>query len=212
MPLWGANIGAEKKPSWLTNAQKRNCYATNSGWVYKDPNTGIEELLVAIGGLIGSNNSTGIGGPNITEVYITNRTSNSDPIVFNVVFNELVVINDDYKSNTVIALTANNDGSWAGNTYNGYGIANYTSGNGTNTLVFTYTPASGDDMGNVEVLGIYLANTTANTVAEANTEEIVQITDVSSNTVMDSYNFTSQGSNGSVNVTPDLSSEYIIKA
>ena len=46
MALWSI----KDKPSWLTEEQKKNCIATNRGWVLKNKN-GTEELLVAIRGL-----------------------------------------------------------------------------------------------------------------------------------------------------------------
>lgn len=46
MALWSK----KEKPSWLTEEQKKNCIATEAGWVLKHAN-GRKELLVAVRGL-----------------------------------------------------------------------------------------------------------------------------------------------------------------
>ena len=56
MSSWGATDADEAKPKFLTTAKKSDTYATPKGWVYRDPNTGLEEVLVAIGGLSGKIN------------------------------------------------------------------------------------------------------------------------------------------------------------
>ena len=63
MPTWGTTATSDdNKPNWLTAEQLEQCYATSAGWVLKQPG-GMEEILVAIGGL-----STDLGSANITSV------------------------------------------------------------------------------------------------------------------------------------------------
>ena len=74
MPLWGATDADESKPKFLTDEQKKTCFATSSGWVLENgaltgndnPNAD-PEILVAIGDL-----TTSIGSADITEIeFIT---------------------------------------------------------------------------------------------------------------------------------------------
>lgn len=60
--LWGIKSGNEDKPSWLSDAQKENTFATNAGWVLRH-NNGIEETLVAVANL-----KTKLGAASITSV------------------------------------------------------------------------------------------------------------------------------------------------
>ena len=67
MSLWGNDI----KPKNLTTAEKKEVYATASGWVREagsvlsgnDNTNATPEVLVAIGGL-----ATNMGAANITEI------------------------------------------------------------------------------------------------------------------------------------------------
>ncbi len=36
MPLWGATDSDESKPKFLTDEQKKQCFATKSGWVLEN--------------------------------------------------------------------------------------------------------------------------------------------------------------------------------
>ena len=89
MSSWGATDADEAKPKFLTTAKKSDTYATQKGWVYRDPNTGLEEVLVAIGGLSGKINLA-----DITQVeFITDSLINgSRTITVDVTFNEAVVV------------------------------------------------------------------------------------------------------------------------
>ena len=89
MSSWGATDADEAKPKFLTTAKKSDTYATPKGWVYRDPNTGLEEVLVAIGGLSGKINLA-----DITQVeFITDSLINgSRTITVDVTFNEAVVV------------------------------------------------------------------------------------------------------------------------
>ena len=64
MSLWGASTTDESKPKHLTDAEKRDVYATNEGWVKRTTGTGDragrvhEEILVAISDLAGGTSAT----------------------------------------------------------------------------------------------------------------------------------------------------------
>ena len=75
MALWGISDSDESKPKFLTDAQKKEVYATSSGWVQENPKTGAtDEVLVAIKSL-----ATGIGAADITEIeWITTAADKSD--------------------------------------------------------------------------------------------------------------------------------------
>jgi hypothetical protein len=94
MSLWGATDADESKPKHLTTAEKKNVYATTSGWVKPaggNGNTSADaEVLVAIGGL-----STSIGAADITHIeFVTTSYSEAAPGPFStkVRFNERVTV------------------------------------------------------------------------------------------------------------------------
>jgi len=64
MSLWGASTTDESKPKYLSDQEKRDCYATEEGWVKVTRGTGgragrvHEEILVAIGELSGGTAGT----------------------------------------------------------------------------------------------------------------------------------------------------------
>jgi hypothetical protein len=135
MSLWGAYETDESKPKYLTDEEKKNCYATADGWVYKHPN-GKEEILVAIGNLAGTSGTTNLGEATITDVtwVTTTLTADSDPddtITVKVGYNEKVTVT----GNPTITIT-NDDTSGDGN--GDYTLA-YSAGTGTNQLTFTGT-------------------------------------------------------------------------
>ena len=60
MGSWGATTTDESKPKYLTDEEKRDCYATDRGWTVPaggNPD-GEREVLVAIGGLSGGQSAT----------------------------------------------------------------------------------------------------------------------------------------------------------
>ena len=135
MALWGISTSDEAKPKYLTAEQKKNTYATDSGWVYKDPNTGLEEVLVAIGGLTGGETTnTRLGAADITALtWVTSALeSTDDTITIDVVYNEKVDV--DTSGGTPTMVVSNDDTSTDGN---GDYTLSYASGTGTNKLRFT---------------------------------------------------------------------------
>ena len=126
MSSWGANDTDEAKPKFLTTAEKKDCYATPKGWVYKNPSTGLEEVIVALGALTGKLNSA-----DVTAVTFVTDTlaEGSVTITVDVVFNEKVTV-----TGTPQITVANGDESGDGN---GDYTLSYASGTGTNKLRFT---------------------------------------------------------------------------
>ena len=93
MPLWGnAHASATNKPKFLpadedSNYNRADCYATQSGWVMEaghpssgNGNTGATpEVLVAIGDLAGSTDTTGLRAPTVTAMrFVIGSTSTTD--------------------------------------------------------------------------------------------------------------------------------------
>ena len=93
MPLWGtAEAAATNKPKFLPASEdskynKADAYATQSGWVMEagHPSSGngntsaTPEVLVAIGGLAGATDSTGLHEPTVTAMrFVIGSTSTTD--------------------------------------------------------------------------------------------------------------------------------------
>ena len=132
MALWGISDSDESKPKNLTTAEKKEVYATASGWVREagsalsgNGNTNADpEVLVAVSGL-----AVSLGSADITEIeFITQAFDKSDggTLQVRVRFNEevdvtgtpqLTVVNDNNANHTL----------------------SYASGTGTNELVFSLT-------------------------------------------------------------------------
>jgi|TARA_B100001964_G_scaffold24609_1_gene24522 hypothetical protein len=135
MALWGKSDADESKPKWLTTAEKKEVYATASGWVREagsswsgNGNTSAQaEVLACIGSL-----STDIGAADVTEVeWITTTADKSAGFTLSVRvrYNEpvtvtgsptLVVTNDTNANHTLV----------------------YASGTGSNELVFSLVIAA----------------------------------------------------------------------
>ena len=136
MPLWGNSDADESKPKNLTTAEKKEVYATASGWVREagsalsgNNNTSADpELLVAVSAL-----STNIGAADVTEVeWITTTADKSEGFTLSarVRYNEAVTVT----GSPTIAVTNGNQGSGSGR---GPHTLVYASGTGTNELVFS---------------------------------------------------------------------------
>ena len=136
MPLWGATDSDESKPKFLTDEQKKQCFATKSGWVLENgaltgndnPNAD-PEILVAIGEL-----ATSIGAADITEIeFITTAfdVSAGGTLQVRVRFNEEVDVTGTPQLTVVNDTNANH-------------TLSYASGTGTNELVFSLTIAAGN--------------------------------------------------------------------
>ena len=152
MALWGITDADEAKPKWLTDAEKKEVFANNSGWVVEGGssmtgNGNVDaqpEVLCCIGQL-----ATGLGSADITEIeFITTAFDKSDGgnIDVRVRFNEAVTVNTSGGTPT---LTITNDTPSRNLT------ATYFSGTGKNELVFRKTIAAANAATNAgDVLSI----------------------------------------------------------
>ena len=173
MSLWGNDI----KPKNLTDAEKKEVYATKQGWVREagsilsgNGNTSADpEVLVAI-----SNLSANMGSANITEIeFVTTSFDKSDGgnIDVRVRFNEPVTVTGTPQ------LTITNDTPSRNLT------ADYLSGSTTNELIFRETIAAANAATNAgDVLSIG-ANATAlngGTIKDTGEGTVAVITNVAS--------------------------------
>ena len=173
MSLWGNDI----KPKNLTDAEKKEVYATKQGWVREagsilsgNGNTSADpEVLVAI-----SNLSANMGAANITEIeFVTTSLDKSDGgnIDVRVRFNEPVTVTGTPQ------LTITNDTPSRNLT------ADYLSGSTTNELIFGETIAAANAATNAgDVLSIG-ANATAlngGTIKDTGEGTVATITNVAS--------------------------------
>lgn len=139
MSLWGATTTDESKPKHLSDAEKRDVYATNEGWVKRTTGTGDragrvhEEILVAIGELSGA---TKLAAGTISAVrFISTALGAAAGGSFSaeVVYNEVVdVVTTGGTPQMTITNTPGSDV-----------VLDYASGTGTNRLTFTATVAGG---------------------------------------------------------------------
>lgn len=181
MPLWGVSTSDESKPKWLTTEEKRNCFATADGWVYQDPNTGLQEVLACVGGLV-----TKLGAATIDSAYILSRDNYGAAFSINVNYNEAVSVTGI----PVISL---------GGAFNGgNGNCVFYAGNNTNELQFTYTPVVGDDNANVTIPDTITLETGMNIVTVANTFAQAGL------------NLEAAGYNNATNVKPTVHGNYIV--
>ena len=163
MPLWGAAEGSEALPKFLTTAQQKDVYATNSGWVVEagsamtgNGNTSADpEVLVAIGGLAGVSGTTGLGEATIQSVnwnITTFDKSEGGTLSVTVRWNEPVVV---AVSNPTLVVT---------NSTNTNHTLTYASGTGTHELTFTLVIAAAnaatdaDDVLSIAAQSIVLAS------------------------------------------------------
>ena len=149
MPLWGNSDADESKPKNLTTAEKKEVYATASGWVREagsalsgNNNTSADpELLVAVSAL-----STNLGAADVTEVeWITTSAKKDDGFTLSVRvrYNEAVTVT----GSPTLAVTNGNQGSGSGR---GPHTLVYASGTGTNELVFSLAIAAANAATNAD--------------------------------------------------------------
>jgi len=137
MGSWGATTADESKPKYLTDAEKRDCFADNTGWTFPaggngNPNAQ-RETLVAIGDLSGA---TKLAAGTISAVrFISTALGAAAGGSFSaeVVYNEAVdVVTTGGTPQMTITNTPGTDV-----------VLDYASGTGTNRLTFTATVAGG---------------------------------------------------------------------
>ena len=174
MALWGITDADESKPKWLTDEQKKEVFANNSGWVVEGGSTmtGCDntdaqpEILACIGNL-----TTGIGAADVTEVeWITSTADKSAGFTLSVRvrWNEAVTVT----GNPTLAVTNGNQGTGSGR---GPHTLVYASGSGSNELVFSLAIAANnaatnaDDVLTVAAQTIALAGGTIKDTADGTT-------------------------------------------
>ncbi len=144
MALWGkAHASADNKPKYLpedenSNYTKGNVFANQSGWVVQagtaasgnDNASATPEVLVAIGGLAGATDTTGLRAPTITDMrFVIGSTvttdltagSSAQTITVEITYDEQVTV----AGNPTVAVANGNEGTG--------------SGRGPYTLVYTGT-------------------------------------------------------------------------
>ena len=175
-PLWGASDSDESKPKNLTTAEKKEVYATSTGWVREagsalsgNNNTDADpELLVAISGL-----AVSLGAADITEIeFITTAFDKSDggTLQVRVRFNEEVDVTGTPQLTVVNDTNANH-------------TLSYASGSGTNELVFSLTIAAGNaatDADDVLSIGANAVSLNGGTIKDKGTNTASTITNVAS--------------------------------
>ena len=159
MSSWGASTSDESKPKYLTDAEKRDCYATDRGWTIPaggNPD-GEREVIATIGGLSGA---TQLAAGTISSTrFVTTSLGAAAGGAFSVevVYNEAVAV-----TGTPL-LTVTND------TPSRNVTLSYASGTGTNRLTFTATvAANATTVGDVLSVGAN-AVTAAGTIKDAGT-------------------------------------------
>ena len=178
MALWGNDI----KPKNLTDAEKKEVYASPSGWVREagsilsgNGNTSATpEVLVAIGGL-----NVNMGTANITELEFVNTTyDKSAGFTMSVLarFNEAVTVTGTPQ----LAVTNGNQGTGTGR---GPHTLSYASGSGTNELLFTLVIAAANaatNAGDIMVIGANAMSLNSGTIKDLGTSTVSTITNVAS--------------------------------
>lgn len=137
MALWGISTSDESKPKYLTAAQKENTFADARGWVYRDPNTGLEEVLVAVGGLSGIATRTGLAAPTISSIkFVTSALAAGDTVVtVDVIYNEGVTVTTTGGTPTIVVANGDESGDGNGN----YTLSYTGTGSTKNRKRFTAT-------------------------------------------------------------------------
>ena len=169
MSLWGNDI----KPKNLTDAEKKEVYATKQGWVREagsilsgNGNTSADpEVLVAI-----SNLSANMGAANITEIeFVTTSFDKSDGGTLSVTVNY----------NEQVDVTGTPQFTVTNNTPARNVVLDYASGTGTNRLTFTKAIAANNaatNAGDVLSLGANAVALNSGTVKDKGTNLASNIT------------------------------------
>ena len=175
MALWGtAHAAATNKPKFLTTDEdsdytRADCYATQGGWAMRagtkatgNGNTSADpEILVAIGDLAGSTDTTGLRAPTVTSMrFVKGSTAATDltaadstaRILVEITWDEAVTVAG---SPQVVVANSNASGGGFGN----YTLTYTATGSTANRKRFEATSQS---LGNTDVLTLGGANITLN--------------------------------------------------
>ena len=185
MSLWGATDADENKPKNLTTAEKKEVFASASGWVRESGSilsgngntSATPEVLVAMRNL-----AVKLGAADITEIeWITTVADKSAGFTLSarLRFNEAVDVVTTGGTPT-LAVTNGNQGSGTGR---GPHALAYASGTGTNELVFSLAIAAANAATNADDVLSFGANPLAlnsGTIKDAGTSTNATITSVAS--------------------------------
>ena len=175
MPLWGtAHAAATNKPKFLTTDEdsdytRQDSYATQGGWAMRagtksqgNDNTSADpEILVAIGDLAGSTDTTGLRAPTVTHMrFVKGTTATTDltavdstgRVMVEITWDEAVTVAG---SPRVVVANSNASGGGFGN----YTLTYTATGSTANRKRFVATSQS---LGNTDVLTLGGANITLN--------------------------------------------------
>ena len=176
MALWGTSDSDESKPKNLTTAEKKECYATASGWVREagsvlsgNGNTNADpEILVAVSGL-----AVSLGAADITEIeFVTTTFSKAAGVTLtvDVRFNEEVTVTGTPQLTVVNDQRANH-------------TLAYASGSGSNELRFQLAIGANNaatNAGDVLSIGTNAMALNGGTVKDKGTNTDSTITNVAS--------------------------------
>ena len=135
MSSWGTSPDAvDNKPKFLTDAEKRDAYATNAGWTVPAGGNGNpaadREVLVAIGGLAGASATTGLKEATVTSMrFIKGITANTDYTANDA--NAEIQVEITYDE--AVTVTTSNDGPQV------VDVNNDASGGGYGNITLVYT-------------------------------------------------------------------------
>ena len=175
MALWGtAHAAATNKPKFLTTDEdsdytRQDSYATQGGWAMRagtpsqgNDNTSADpEILVAIGDLAGSTDTTGLRAPTVTSMrFVKGTTATTDltavdstgRVMVEITWDEAVTVAG---SPQVVIANSNASGGGFGN----YTLTYTATGSTANRKRFVATSQS---LGNTDVLTLGGANITLN--------------------------------------------------
>ena len=175
MPLWGtAHASDENKPKFLTTDEdsdytRQDSYATQGGWAMRagtkatgNGNTSADpEILIAIGDLAGSTDTTGLRAPTVTHMrFVKGTTATTDltagdgtqRILVEITWDEEVTVAG---SPQVVVANGNQSGGGYGN----HTLTYTATGSTANRKRFVATSRS---LGNTDVLTLGGANITLN--------------------------------------------------
>ena len=175
MPLWGtAHASDENKPKFLTTDEdsdytRQDSYATQGGWAMRagtkatgNGNTSADpEILIAIGDLAGSTDTTGLRAPTVTHMrFVKGTTATTDltagdgtqRILVEITWDEAVTVAG---SPQVVVANGNQSGGGYGN----HTLTYTATGSTANRKRFVATSRS---LGNTDVLTLGGANITLN--------------------------------------------------
>ena len=175
MSSWGTtHTAVDNKPKHLTDAEKKDCYADNTGWTVaaggNDNAAAMRETLVAIGDLAGGTSATASLGTGTISSINWNISafdkSEGGTLSVTVNYNEEVTVTGTPQLTVVNNAKANH-------------TLSYASGTGTNRLIFTLAIGAANaatDAGNVLSVGANAMALNSGTVKDKGTNVTSTIT------------------------------------